>query len=29
MIMHTAGYAGIPAANSAIAVAKGVLADDS
>ena len=28
MIMHTAVYAGIPAANAAIAVAKQVLADD-
>ena len=28
VIMHTAGYAGIPAANSAMAVAKRVLADD-
>ncbi|MET0460935.1 MAG: carboxymuconolactone decarboxylase family protein [Ilumatobacteraceae bacterium] len=29
VIMHTAGYAGIPAANSAIAVAKRTLADDA
>ena len=27
VIMHTAGYAGIPAANSAMAIAKRVLAD--
>ena len=29
VIMHTAGYAGIPAANSAMAIAKQVLADES
>jgi len=29
VIMHTAAYAGIPAANSAMAVLKSVLADDS
>ena len=29
MIMHTAGYAGIPAANSAMAIAKQVLADET
>jgi alkylhydroperoxidase/carboxymuconolactone decarboxylase family protein YurZ len=29
VILHTSAYAGIPAANTAMAVAKEVLADDS